>query len=204
MTVASAYEQLRSSKPVDSARVPDFLLGLVLPLPIATPVPNLSLSVAMLGVAIGLASLRRAQPGDKMPFWAPVICVLMIAWMTLSLLYNGLSNYTQLAFFVMWVLSILAFASGRIDRVSVCRGLAVGLAVGCVAGLASRFFGIGGNSYPGRLTGYAWGDPNQAGYYLTVLTAVALVGLRPGWRRWLPLALFTICGSSRMSVGEAW
>jgi hypothetical protein len=119
-------------------------------------------------------------------------------------LYNGLSNYTQLAFFVMWVLSILAFASGRIDRVSVCRGLAVGLAVGCVAGLASRFFGIGGNSYPGRLTGYAWGDPNQAGYYLTVLTAVALVGLRPGWRRWLPLALFTICGSSRMSVGEAW
>ncbi|MFN8045896.1 MAG: O-antigen ligase family protein [Dermatophilaceae bacterium] len=191
--VASAYEYLRTSPKADSSRIPDFMLGMAMPLTVSLPGVPANLSILALLGAIGLAVLRKPDPGDKMPWWAPAIAAGMIGWMTLSLLYNGLNTYLQLAYFVGWVLSILAFASGRLDRLSLCRGISVGLVIGALAGLASRFAGIGGDQYPGRLTGYVWGDPNQAGYYLTVLTCLALIGLRPGWRRWLALALFTVC-----------
>lgn len=189
--IASAYEHLLTTRYGESARIPDFLLGVALATPIALPGGVPSLSMLALGIAIFLASLRSPDPGAKLPWWAPVLVTLMIGWMSYSTYYNQVTNYVQLGFFATWALSILAFASGRLDRLSLCRGIGAGLTIGAFAGLLGSFTGIGATSYEGRLTGAVWGDPNQAGYYLTVFTAVALVGLRPGWRRWLPLALFT-------------
>lgn len=210
--VASAYEHLQVTRPKDSSRIPDFLLGLAFPLTVNVPVIPVNLSMTAMVLAVVLASLRAPDRDDKMPWWAPTICLAMIGWMTLSMFYNGLSNYVQLGYFATWTLCILVFASGRLDRLSICRGVSVGLVIGAVAGLASRFAGIGGDPYPGRLTGYVWGDPNQAGYFLSVCTALALVGLRPGWRRRLALTLFVVCigltlsrtSYTAMSVATLW
>lgn len=190
--VADAYAHLMVQRR-DGSRIPDFLLGTFLALPIALPSLPVSTNTVALALVLVLASLRRPEPGDRLPAWAPMIVVAMIAWIGFSLFYNNLDTYAQWAYFATWAMSILAFASGRIDRISICRGIGLGLLVGSLGGLASFFFGIGSNSYPGRLTGEFWGDPNQAGYFLAVLTPLALVGLRPGWRRWPPLALFTAC-----------
>ena len=190
--VADAYAHLLE-KPRESVRVPDFLLGVTFPIPVVLPFINISANMVALAGAVGLASLRRPEPQDRLPLWAPAILGAMVLWLGLSLFYNGLDNYVQWAFFATWASSVWAFASGRLDRVSLCRGVGLGLAVGAVAGLASRFAGIGSDNYTGRLTGSVWGDPNQAGYFLAVLTAVTMVGLRPGWRRWGALLVFTSC-----------
>ncbi|HQY97634.1 MAG TPA: O-antigen ligase family protein [Phycicoccus sp.] len=190
--IASAYEHLKTQAP-DSSRIPDFVLGIALPLPLAVPGTGTNLSVLALAAAILLASTRRPDPEDRLPLWAYLLVAGMIGWLGVSLTYNGLDAYRQWAFFAIFAVSIIAFASGRLDRISLCRGAGVGLAIGAAFGLASRFLGIGSDNYPGRLTGSLWQDPNQAGYYLSVMTAVALVGLRPGWRRWGALALFSLC-----------
>ncbi len=208
-TLADAYKHLQV-KEHDSSRIPDFVLGVALAIPIGVPGSGTNLSVlAMLG-AILLASTRK--PTEPIPIWAPLVVVAMVGWVTFSMLYNGLDNIKQLGFFGIFGFAILAFASGRVDRISICRGIGLGLAIGAAAGLASRFFGLGGDPYPGRLTGSIWGDPNQAGYYLTVLTAVTLVGLRPGWRRWGALLVFSFCivltlsrtSMVAMAVGGVW
>lgn len=212
MKVASAYEQLQAKEEQDSSRIPDFVLGCALPVSYALPGIGYSATLTALFGVVGLAALRRPDPRDRMPFWAPLLGFLMVGWLGLSMVYNGNENYVQGGYFALWVVAILAFASGRVDRVSICRGVGVGLTLGALAGLASRFAGIGSNTYPGRLTGEIWGDPNQAAYYLTVLTCVTLVGLRPGWRRYAAVTLFAACviltlsrtGITAMLVAALW
>lgn len=189
-TVASAYEHLLSTE-TEGSRIPDFALGTLLVLPI-TLVGNLSLSVLAMAGCVALATLRRPRPEDALPWWYPTILVAMVGWVTVSMVYNDLNNYVQLGYFALWAATTLILATGRLDRLSVCRGLGLGVAIGSIAGLIGLLTGIGATGYGRRLTGLVWGDPNQAGYYIAVMGTVALLGLRKGWPRWGLLALVTV------------
>lgn len=208
--IARAYEHLKS-KPADSSRIPDFLLGLFLTLPISLS-GDLTLSVLAMCGCVALASLRRPSPGDQVPWWFPTILVAMIGWLTISMVYNHLNAYRSLAYFTLWAMTTLVLATGRLDRLSLCRGIGLGLVIGALAGFAGRFLGIGAGGYEGRLTGAIWGDPNQAGYAIAVLGAVALVGVRSGWHRRAFLAVIilalvlTLSRTSllAMTIGAVW
>lgn len=208
-TVASAYEHLRT-KEIEGSRIPDFALGLMLPIPMT--IGPFSVNMYALMGCVALATVRRPPAGDRLPWWYPTVISCMVGWMTLSMVYNGLRTYQELGHFALWALATLVFATGRLDRLSLCRGIGAGIVLGCAAGLASYFLGIGTNNYAGRLTGYIWTDPNQAGYFISVIGAVALVGMRTGWPRRLLLALITVCliltwsrtSIMAMSVGAVW
>lgn len=208
-TVASAYDHLRT-KELEGSRIPDFVLGALLPIPMV--VGPFSVNMYALMGCLALATLRKPPAGDRLPWWYPTILVVMSGWMALSMLYNGLRTYQELGYFALWALTTLVIATGRLDRLSLSRGVGVGVVLGCLAGLASYYLDIGDNNYPGRLTGYIWPDPNQAGYFISVMGAIALVGVRSGWPRRLLLALLTLClvltwsrtSIMAMSVGAVW
>lgn len=69
---ASAYEHLRTVER-GSARIPDFLLGLVMPLPLTVPGTGTNASMIALGVASILAFIRTPPPNSKLPPWAFLI-----------------------------------------------------------------------------------------------------------------------------------
>lgn len=188
--VADNYQNLRE-KPVGVTRIPDLIIGALMAIPTPIPGTSIPINVAAAAVMLLLASLRRPQAEKSLPPWYPLLAVGLLIWVTISGFYNNVLPFTSMAYWVLFVVVLLVATTGRIDRVSLCRGLAVGLLIGAGASYANLFSGgvASAEGYTGRLTGIIWTDPNQSGYYLTVLGALALVGARPGWPRRIGIVL---------------
>ena len=94
---------------------------------------------------------------------------------------------------------VWALGTGRVSLRSSALGLGAGLA--SVIGLAA--VGIGGDNYPGRLTGYL-GDPNAGAYFIVSLGVLAIFfsddrwKLRLAWR--IPLAAGLVLSFSRTGL----
>lgn len=170
-----------------SARVLEFLLFAMLPL--AGGIGNIPVPIneAAAVVLVGLASFRQARDATERPFWYASLMFAFLSWLTFSSLDNGDPNWRRIAHMLVFVALALSLSSGRLDRLSAVRGLGLGLGIVIVAGLANQVTPIFGTGYGGRFTGLI-PDPNAAGYYLTVLGALAMSGVRSKTARYIGAA----------------
>lgn len=134
--------------------------------------------VAML-LAVVRGLCRRPTRIGALPRWVVPLAVAIPAWMSLVALMTGVHDLRRIVHLVDYASLVVLLGEGRFDLRAVARGLAGGLVVAVGAG----FTGVGGG-YTGRLSGFV-GDPNAAGYALTVLGCVAMAHLDRGRPRLL-------------------
>jgi len=138
--------------------------------------PWRSLEVASLPVnelagltLIALAALRPAT-GHRGP-------LTRVAWLCAAilglLLFSGMANDVdwtrRVGHVAIWCGLIWVCATGRVSL----RSAALGLATGLVAVIGLHQVGIGGDPYPGRLTGFL-ADPNAGAYFILTLGVLAV------------------------------
>lgn len=149
-------------------RMSDFLLMAVLPVR-SVEVAGFPLNELVMAALVGLCLFRPARGGARLP---SLVVLLFGALLTL-LVYSGLANgvdWTRRVGHVLLLAGLVwAGGTGRLSLRSVAAGLAGSLIV--VMGLA--VMGIGGDTYPGRLTGFL-SDPNAAAYFIAVLGTLAI------------------------------
>lgn len=170
----------------------DMLAMLVLPLE-RLEVPGLPFvvnDVAVAGLAV-LASVRAPRVRGTRGLWIVYLFAAMIVLLTASMYLNGpgvmynlgLDGRRRILHLALLFVLVVALATGRIHP----RSAIVGISTGVTAATVLAFFKIGGDAYPGRLTGY-FGDPNVAGMILAVLGPV-IIGRQESRRRQVLLGL---------------
>ncbi|BCT77058.1 hypothetical protein SCMU_29000 [Sinomonas cyclohexanicum] len=151
------------------------------------PFPANSLCAGVLVVV----ALFKAPPALDKPRWFAPAVVLLIIWLVMASVFDagGLSIDIRRTFSVsLWAALAIAVGSGRIPQRLIAYGLAVGVVVGTLWGLAT----IRGSGYAGRLTG-VFGDPNTAGLLILTFTCLALPFMHTRRTRWL-LAIVALVG----------
>lgn len=149
-------------------RMSDFLLMAVLPLR-SIAVAGFPLNELAMATLVGLCLFRAARGGARLPS----AVVLILGALLVLLVYSGMANQVEWTRRVghVAILAGLIWAGGT-GRLSL-RSVGAGLAAGLVAVIGLAIVGIGGNNYPGRLTGFL-DDPNAGAYFITVLGALAI------------------------------
>lgn len=169
-------------------RATDFLLMAVLPLRTleVSGVPVNELAMAALVV---LCLVRPARGGARLPG----LVVLLLGALLALLLYSGVINEVdwtrRLGHVAILAGLVWALGTGRVSLRSAALGLAAGLTG--VIGLA--LVGIGGDTYPGRLTGFL-GDPNAGAFFIAVLGVLAVTFCDDRWKVRLAVAVPIVAG----------
>lgn len=149
-------------------RISDFALLAVLPLR-TVEVGGFPINEFAVAALVGLCLFRPARGGGRLPGVVVILLGLLLA----LLLYSGVANqvdWTRRMGHVVTVAGLVwALATGRISL----RSAGLGLASGLIAVVGLAIAGIGGDAYPGRLTGYL-GDPNAGAYFIAVLGILAI------------------------------
>ena len=149
-------------------RATDFLLMAVLPLR-TVEVAGYPVNELAMAALVGLTLLRPARGGARVPATVVVLLGALLALLLHSGLANDVDWARRMGHVAILAGLVRAFATGRISLRSAGAGLAAGTTV--VIGLAVA--GIGGDTYPGRLTGYL-GDPNAGAYFIVVLGVLGI------------------------------
>lgn len=169
-------------------RATDFLLMASLPLR-TLEVAGLPVNELTMAALVGLCLLRPARGGARLP----TLVVLLLGALLSLLLYSGLANdvdWTRRIGHVAILAGLVwAFGTGRISL----RSAGAGLATGVIAVIALASAGIGGDFYPGRLTGYL-GDPNAGAYFVAVLGVLAVFFCDERWKVRLAVAVPVVAG----------
>ena len=149
-------------------RATDFLLMAVLPLR-AVEVAGYPVNELAMAALVGLTLLRPARGGARVP----ATVVVLLGALPALLLHSGLANDVdwarRMGHVAILAGLVRAFATGRISL----RSAGAGLAAGTTAVIGLAVAGIGGDTYPGRLTGYL-GDPNAGAYFIVVLGVLGI------------------------------
>lgn len=194
-TLQAVFTTTNDARRQYSSRMSDFFLCALIPLNIALPGLRVDIPVPELAV-IALAVLASTRSPDvaKRPKWfAPLLCSMWLS-LALSAFLNGIGGERRLLHMANFVILALIISSGRVDRRSAMRGIALGFVITAVSGLLNLVAPIFGSGYGDRLTGLLL-DPNVAGYYLLVFGCVALAALNaftPRHRRELMSAVFVL------------
>ncbi|AUZ35704.1 hypothetical protein C3B78_15450 [Arthrobacter sp. PGP41] len=152
----------------------------------AVNVPGLG--VPANSIAMGLVMLFAAFAPYRGPKLALALAPLVVAvpvWLFLTSLLNGDVDMRRILNISLFAAVILAVASGRLNRVAIGRGLAIGLVAGIVWGAIT----LPQSSYIGRMTG-PFGDPNAGGFLIAVCAALAIPALTKNWQR---VGLIAVC-----------
>lgn len=178
-----------------SSRMSDLFLCALIPLNMAVPGLPVDIPVPELAVmALALLASNRRPDTTRRPRWfAPLVCSMWFA-LALSAFINDIDGWRRLLHMANFVVLALILSSGRVDRRSAMRGIALGFVITAVSGLANLVVPIFNSGYGDRLTGLLL-DPNVAGYYLLVFGCVALAALNaftPTRRRELMTAVFAL------------
>lgn len=149
-------------------RMSDFVLMSLLPLR-TLAVAGYPVNEFAMVALVGLCLFRPARGGARLP----ALVVIVLGALLALLLYSGVTNQVEWTRRVghVGILAGLAWAFGT-GRVSL-RSAGAGLATGLIAVIALAIVGIGGDYYPGRLTGFL-GDPNAGAYFIAVLGPLAV------------------------------
>ncbi|MCY7402224.1 MAG: hypothetical protein LH477_14960 [Nocardioides sp.] len=149
-------------------RISDFALIAVLPFRVVE-VSGYPVNEFAMAALVGLCLFRPARGGAKLP----ALVMLLLAGLLALLVYSGAANEVDWSRRVghVTVLAGLIWAGGT-GRLSL-RSVAVGLAAGLTAVIALALVRVGGDTYPGRLTGFL-GDPNAGVYFIVVLGLLAI------------------------------
>jgi hypothetical protein len=169
-------------------RATDFLLMAVLPLR-TVEVAGVPVNELAMAALVVLCIVRPARGGARLPG----LVVLLLGALLALLIHSGLSNdvdWTRRVGHVA-ILAGLVWALGT-GRVSL-RSAALGLAAGLTGVIGLALVGIGGDTYPGRLTGYL-GDPNAGAFFIAVLGVLAVLFSDDRWKVRLALAVPLLAG----------
>lgn len=169
-------------------RITDFALMAVLPFR-SVELSGYPVNELAMAALVGLCLLRPARGNARLP----AAVVLLLGSLLALLLYSGMANHVE------WTRRIghVAILAGLIwslgtGRVSL-RSAATGLASGLVAVIGLAIVGVGGDNYPGRLTGFL-SDPNAGAYLIAVLGVLAIFFSDDRWRVRLALAVPIVAG----------
>jgi hypothetical protein len=179
---------LRADQADREIRATDFLLMAVLPLR-TVEVAGLPANELAMAALVGLCLLRPARGGARLH----EVVVLALGALLALLLYSGVANDVDWARRVghVVVLAGLVWALGT-GRVSL-RSAAAGLGAGLVAVIGLAVVGVGGDTYPGRLTGYL-GDPNAGAFFIAVLGVLAVMFSDDRWKVRVAVAVPLLAG----------
>lgn len=169
-------------------RATDFLLMAVLPLR-TVEVAGVPVNELAMAALVVLCIVRPARGGARLPG----LVVLLLGALLALLIHSGLSNdvdWTRRVGHVV-ILAGLVWALGT-GRVSL-RSAALGLAAGLTGVIGLALVGIGGDTYPGRLTGYL-GDPNAGAFFIAVLGVLAVAFCDDRWKVRVVVALPLLAG----------
>ncbi|MBK8731416.1 MAG: hypothetical protein IPL93_00655, partial [Actinomycetales bacterium] len=153
----------------------DLLCMMVLPLE-RLEVPGTGFVVNDVAVAFlaVLAAFRAPKIKGQHLTWVPILLATAVGILVMSYLLNGTVPYIlgldgrrRIAHLALMSILVISLGTGRIHPRSAVAGLSTGVLLATVL----AFFKIGGDAYPGRLSGY-FGDPNVAGLILAVLGPV--------------------------------
>jgi hypothetical protein len=163
-----------AAKRAKSSRIPDLLVGMVLPwgqLGIGGAPVNEFAALAL----CGLAALRR--PRFRIGLLIPMLVVALWSGLAISSAINGPFNIRRMGHMTVYAGLVLFLGQGRIHFASLMRGLGLGLAIGIPLSIPS----IATGGYAGRLTGL-FGDPNLAGMLIVCFGTLAVGGIASRWR----------------------
>lgn len=149
-------------------RISDFALMAVLPFRVVE-IEGYPVNEFAMAALVGLCLFRPSRGGATLP----ALVTLLLGGLLTLLVYSGVAND------IVWIRRVghvavvggLIWAGGT-GRLSV-RSVAAGLAAGLISVIALALVGIGGDTYPGRLTGFL-GDPNAGAYFIVVLGLLAI------------------------------
>lgn len=169
-------------------RATDFLLMAVLPLR-TVEVAGVPVNELAMAALVVLCLVRPARGGARLPG----LVVLLLGALLALLLYSGVTNEVdwtrRLGHVAILAGLVWALGTGRVSLRSAALGLAAGLTG--VIGLA--LVGIGGDTYPGRLTGFL-GDPNAGAFFIAVLGVLAVTFCDDWWKVRLAVAVPIVAG----------
>lgn len=177
-----------AAKADEEVRVSDFVLFAALPLRVLTVAGLPVNEVAMLAL-VGIAALRKPDGGRPLRPVVVLLGVAVVLLLLLSGLANGVDWTRRVGHVAIWVGLVWAVGTGRVSL----RSAALGLATGLLGVIGLYQVGIGGDAYPGRLTGFL-GDPNAGAYFILVLGALVVGFGTPRGRLRLVLALPLVAG----------
>lgn len=169
-------------------RATDFLLMAVLPLR-TVEVSGFPVNELAMAALVVLCVVRPARGGARLHG----LVVLVLGALLALLIYSGVSNDVEwtrrLGHVAVLAGLVWAFGTGRVSL----RSAALGLAAGLVGVIGLALAGIGGDTYPGRLTGYL-GDPNAGAFFIAVLGVLAVLFSDDRWKVRLALAVPLLAG----------
>ena len=169
-------------------RATDFLLMAVLPLR-TVEVSGIPVNELAMAALVGLCVVRPARGGARLHG----LVVLVVGALLALLIYSGVSNDVEwtrrLGHVAVLAGLVWAFGTGRVSL----RSAALGLAAGLVGVIGLALAGVGGDTYPGRLTGYL-GDPNAGAFFIAVLGVLAVLFSDDRWKVRLALAVPLLAG----------
>lgn len=159
-----------------SSRIPDLAFGAVLPLGMLS-IAGFPLNEIAAILMLGIAFMRR--PRFHLPVGTLVLLAALWLGLAASAEVNGLNfPVRRMGHMAIWAGLIIAIGQGRINLMSMARGVGLGIVVALPISLPSIVSG----GYAGRLTGL-FGDPNLAGMSLVTLGPWA-IGIIPGKWKW--------------------
>ena len=118
---------------------------------------------------VGLSLFRPSRGGARIPGSALLAGFALLALLLGSGIANDVDWARRMGHLAILAGLVWALGTGRVSLRSSAIGLITGLA--CTIGLA--LLGIGGDSYPGRLTGF-FGDPNAGAYFIATLGVLGI------------------------------
>lgn len=169
-------------------RITDFALmaTLVLRTETAGPFP---LNEITMGLLVVLAVTRPARAGARLPAAVVLILGALLALLLYSGFANGVDWTRRIGHVGILAGLVWAFGTGRVSL----RSAGLGLAAGLIAVIGLAVVGIGGDYYPGRITGFL-GDPNAGAYFIAVLGALAVSFCDVRWKVQLAVAVPIVAG----------
>jgi hypothetical protein len=169
-------------------RMSDFLLMAALPLRVVE-VAGYPVNEFAMAALVGLCLFRRARGGAMLHGTVVLLMGALLLFMLGSGIANGVDWSRRVGHLVILAGLVWALGTGRVST----RSAAAGLGAGLVAVIGLAVIGIGGDYYPGRLTGFL-GDPNAGAYFISVLGLVAVFFCDPRWRVRVVIAVPLLAG----------
>ena len=186
---AAVQAAARADQADADVRITDFFLFAALPFRALT-LAGLPLNEVAGAAMVGLAAFRHNGDGGRVrrPL-AAIICAVLLALMLYSGITNGIYWTRRIGHLAIFCGLLWACATGRISL----RSAALGFGTGLIAIIAGYLVGIGGDNYPGRLTGFL-ADPNAGAYFIVVLGVLAVGFGDERWKWRLVLAAPIVAG----------
>lgn len=171
--IASAWvlpdaAEVRAARADSEVRIVEFLLFALVPLR-SLAVAGLPLNELAALTVIVLAALRPATGQRRLSQPVAWLCIGTLGLLLLSGVANDVDWTRRVGHAAIWCGLVWVCATGRVSL----RSAALGLAAGLLSVIGLYQIGIGGDAYPGRLTGFL-GDPNAGAFFIVSLGALAV------------------------------